>query len=124
MADGQSKQVVFTKWDVGRADMRVDLLSSDDLAAYQMKSYEHFVYVTLASAKVLVLTLPPVSECIGCLYHIYLVENAGGGATLTLEDFKGDAGLSDITGIATADEFVTLYSTGLRWIDLATAGYT
>jgi len=121
MAEGQSKQVTFTKWDVKPGDMKVELLSADGNITYQMKPYEFFVYVTQATTFGMTVTLPPVSECIGGMYHIYVRDYVD--ANIVIEDFKGDAGLSNIT-LDVDDQYVLLYSTGEIWIQTSAAGYT
>lgn len=64
-------------------------------------------------------TLPPVEQAAGCAILI----QGESTCAVTIADNNGDAGLSDITGIATAGEYVLLFSTGTKWIELKT-GYS
>ena len=122
--DGMSKQMHHDRLNILRSGDTVELLSASGNITYQMAPNEKFIFVSLASTFSMTVTLPPVSECTGGLYHIWLTVNAGGGAIVTVEDFKDDAGLSDITGIATAGEYCLLYSNGRKWIQTSAAGYT
>ena len=84
-------------------------------AAATLKPMDQFVYVSGTTT----VTLPPVEEAQGCAIYI----EGEGTCAVTIQDNNDDAGLSDITGIATAGEYVLLFSTGRTWIELKT-GYS
>lgn len=83
--------------------------------ATTLKPMDNIVFVSGTTT----ITLPPVAEAAGCAIWI----EGEGTCALTIQDNNDDAGLSDITGIATAGEYVMLFSNGQKWVELMT-GYS
>jgi len=120
MAGKPSKQTTFGGWDIKPEDAQVELLSAVGNITYQMKPYEQVVRVTTIASYAMKVTLPPVSQCVGRLY--YIIHEVRVDQSCVVEDFKADAGLSDITFDA-AGEYVVLFSTGEVWLEVVT-GYS
>ena len=67
-----------------------------------------------------VITLPPVAKAAYRMYSIMMAA-LNGSEYITLEDYKNDAGFSNVTLNAVNDQ-ILLYSDGYFWYTLASSG--
>ncbi len=84
-------------------------------AAFQMSVADQIVLAAIPASGDLIVTLPPVLQARGKIYHIRCDADAGSGSVDVVGVGAVDYAAADITAIG---GFVTAYSTGDMWVEI------
>lgn len=91
------------------------IVCSSSVTTYTFTSLVRHIMVKTHSSYGLVVTLPPVAECAGQIYSIYL--DVHDTTDVTINDNGDDPDMTLIT-LNDHDEFAVLFSNGVRWMFL------
>ena len=83
---------------------------------YSLTTAIRHLMATTTSAGTLAVTLPPVAEAAGMIFSVYLDTFAT--SSVSIADAGDDADFTTRT-LDAADEFIVLFSNGVRWLCLS-----